>query len=233
VEGETKMKFESKYLIRWGIPGWVFILWMSFIILYAYPDYATKLFEHDPTKLLGIFVTFIGLGVPVGYLIHQIYFSLMWYIKNKELHGILKHIQKSKKENMSVDEVTDHHERYFLIEHKWHMEMAMLNKDSRNYLNERFSYLLSTTHGFGVLSVSLSLSALITLIYIVAGKCTGILILIFVIQIVLSALSFGNYNYYSKNSMAYQGRVLNELLDNDDIKEKINKANDIDFPKGN
>lgn len=48
------MNFDTKYLIRWGIPGWVFIMLISLPILFLYHDELLK-FKIDISKTLGLF----------------------------------------------------------------------------------------------------------------------------------------------------------------------------------
>lgn len=50
------MNFDTKYLIRWGIPGWVFIMLISLPILFLYHDELLK-FKIDISKTLGLFVS--------------------------------------------------------------------------------------------------------------------------------------------------------------------------------
>lgn len=113
------MKFETKYLIRWGIPGWVFATWL-FIVLCITVDDFTKLLT-DPqnlSKILGILITLLSLGVPIGYIFQQIYFAWEWKndSKNTKLKPITSKIKNKVKdytfqtdpiENQTVGENAD------------------------------------------------------------------------------------------------------------------------------
>lgn len=68
------MNFDTKYLIRWGIPGWVFIMLISLPILFLYHDELLK-FKIDISKTLGLFVSLAFFGVTIGYIMQQIHFS--------------------------------------------------------------------------------------------------------------------------------------------------------------
>ncbi|MEC3614251.1 BA5345 family protein [Bacillus stercoris] len=63
------MNFETKYLIRWGIPGWVFLL-MS---LWPFVIFSKGVPVNDPVKS----VSFIFSAAVIGYLIYQIYFVMI------------------------------------------------------------------------------------------------------------------------------------------------------------
>lgn len=72
------MSFETKYLIRWGIPGWVFIFWLFFYFSFTQNNYS------EFVKNVPLLISLIVAGVPLGYLIYQIYFVFFWSIRTKD-----------------------------------------------------------------------------------------------------------------------------------------------------
>ncbi|MET3407129.1 hypothetical protein ABIC59_004595 [Priestia aryabhattai] len=70
------MNIDTKYLIRWGIPGWVFILFGYTSYLSIGNNIKNSVFTGNSTvtQLLGILVSLGFVGVVFGYLMHQIYF---------------------------------------------------------------------------------------------------------------------------------------------------------------
>ncbi|WP_044893560.1 hypothetical protein [Bacillus alveayuensis] len=78
------MNFETKYLIRWGIPGWYLLGWVGFLI-YQNDPWQIRSFlatNNNILALITIFTTlFVIFGVLLGYLLHQYYFFYVLDIK--------------------------------------------------------------------------------------------------------------------------------------------------------
>ncbi|MGG1675501.1 hypothetical protein ACIFOT_07045 [Neobacillus sp. NRS-1170] len=212
------MKFDTKYLIRWGIPGWVFLL--SILFLYGtYHSSFIKVFSSDPIKLLSFVVAVASIGVPVGYIFHQLYFGLFWVMsKTKGVKYITKHIEGyQRKFPNDVDE------EYYHLEYLWQSELSLLEQTKRDYIAERYRHLLSTTHSLGVLGVSLFWSFIVSLYVFKKLEMTfedrftyGTIIAGMVVLIFL------NYLYYSEKTQAFQGMFLNEFI-NDKERNKERK----------
>lgn len=151
------MNFESKYLIRWGIPGWVLIFLVLICLTLTNQFEVSKILAKDPIKALSILITFTGMGVPIGYILHQVYFFYNWVSKkNKKLERIIDNLQDYTRIHDDNDE-----KEYQYLEYLWQSELTLLEKDTRDYIAERYRHLLSTTHSLGVLVTCLS-TALIT-----------------------------------------------------------------------
>lgn len=206
------MKFEGKYLIRWGIPGWVFLLNIIWLFWrYNSNDYFSS-FSKDPKNLLSFLVTITSIGVPVGYIFHQVYFGLFWALsKKKAVKGfdtISKYIKgyKAKYPN-DVDK------EYYYLEYLWQSELSLLEKSKRDYIAERYRYLLSTTHSLGVLFLSMSVS-FIFFLFILKSIDISMLdkIMYSSIELLANGLILLNYFYYSRKTHAFQGMFLNEFI---------------------
>ncbi|MGG3437001.1 hypothetical protein ABER96_08765 [Bacillus subtilis] len=83
------MKFETKYLIRWGIPGWILIFWLlyEFLFLKGINPLDSKM--ADIKTGLTLLLSLTAIGVPIGYLLYQLYFGIAW-VFNSITTGILK-----------------------------------------------------------------------------------------------------------------------------------------------
>lgn len=135
------MNFETKYLIRWGIPGWimVMVLFPYFIVIYF-----NFLSKHVSTAsdLLAIGAVLTVLGVPLGYLLNQIHHSLFWVLPKWRRW-----------------------DAYFDEEIK--IDKCIGNSSEKK---ERYRYLLSRKHELGGFAVSLGISAFVIGLSNILGK---------------------------------------------------------------
>ncbi|PEP74099.1 hypothetical protein COL32_08890 [Bacillus pseudomycoides] len=217
------MKFETKYLIRWGIPGWVFIMWILFALIIVNPSLVQNLVLNDLVKSLGILVTLASIGVPIGYLISQSYFAIKWVLrKDLKINSIT-----DKVENFPYTETwgQDEKEDYFFLEYVWQSKLSGMVVEKRDYIVGRYSHLLRTTHGIGTLLYSSILS--LAVILLVFKLKFELYYLIFIgVQCSLIWLMWKNYIYHSENVKRFQGYFLNEILNTtEEIKEEIKEDN--------
>ncbi|OCA84497.1 hypothetical protein A8F94_17540 [Bacillus sp. FJAT-27225] len=129
------MNFETKYLIRWGIPGWIMIMALTPYLYFTFID----LIKDDvskPSELLAAGAVVTVLGVPLGYLLNQLHHSLTWVIPR------IGKWDKYFSEEIKIDEY-------------------LMSIDKGNERKERYRYLLSRKHELGGITMSLGLSALI------------------------------------------------------------------------
>lgn len=211
------MNFESKYLIRWGIPGWIFVFWVIIYFLVAYYDVFSKHINlKDFGKLIGLFISLGAFGIIIGYIIQQIYFGVNWVLnKNRVFDHTKKLVEKfPTPANWGKDDKVD----YFYFEFFWHKELLSLDEPTRDYIVERYRYLLSTIHGLGttVLSHILAFGLTIGLGLFKFGivNLPWSLIFINLTQLLIALIVFGNFVYYSANLSYLQGYFLNAITKN-------------------
>jgi hypothetical protein len=205
------MNFETKYLIRWGIPGWVFIVF-SYV---AYLSYGKKLFlgnEFTVTQLLGIMVSLGFVGIVLGYLMHQMYFSVNW-IFSKQSSKIMQKtldIIENKEKIIGIDKYKfDHHKAYFMLEYHWQKQLLLLDEEHREYITERYRYMLSTIHGLGALLVSIALSLISVGVIIVLQGHNWFSSLLLVLLVYLWYSVYKGFGYYSENLIYFQANFIN------------------------
>ena len=133
------MNFDTKHLVRWGIPGWILIMILGPFIYFQFQNEIDKLIKESNTLALGAFLTVIG--VPLGYLLNQIHHSLFWVIKRFSYS--IKILRQDKwydyfRQEIQVDKM-------FLFD-----EIGLRKK-------ERYQYLLSRKHELGGVTVSLGI----------------------------------------------------------------------------
>jgi hypothetical protein len=83
-------------VLRWGIPGWIFIA-TFFVFKLAAVNFQieeiTKPFGQNPGAIAGIGALFVALGVPIGYVLYQIYFCLKWTIGGRKAYLAAKNVK--------------------------------------------------------------------------------------------------------------------------------------------
>ncbi|MDM5326828.1 hypothetical protein [Neobacillus sp. CF12] len=73
-------------IMRWGIPGWIFFMTIFiFKLTVVQFDVVTLLNSFsNPAVVAGFAAFFAALGVPLGYVLYQVYYGLKWWtIKTK------------------------------------------------------------------------------------------------------------------------------------------------------
>lgn len=206
------MNFETKYLIRWGIPGWVFIFWLFFYFSFTQNDYSEFI------KNVPLLISLIVAGVPLGYLIYQVYFVCFWSFRTKDS---LNRFRTELGDKFSTDAnfgklYENRNKDYYYLEHVWYSMLLEQDEGVRAYLEGRYRHLLSTIHGVGTLFVSTTGSLMLIFFLLVRSLITGEEPLLFYIgivmqSIILVAASF-NYRYFSDNLRAFQINMLNKYL---------------------
>lgn len=74
-------------IFRWGIPGWITVFTYSILVLslnnfdiYTY----TNKNNLNGANMAGMAALFVAAGVPLGYLVYQIYFGFKWTFMKKD-----------------------------------------------------------------------------------------------------------------------------------------------------
>ncbi|MEI5909590.1 hypothetical protein WAK64_21440 [Bacillus spongiae] len=179
------MNIDTKYLVRWGIPGWILIMITGPFIFFEFKDEIVKLSQEVNFIALGAFLT--AIGVPLGYLLNQVHHSLSWVIpKYREWD---KYFDKE----IAVDE-------YFFKN-----EIGKMQK-------ERYRYLLSRKHELGGLKVSLLFSLIIILIVSILTKFNWWEVLYFITVFIFYLLIHYSSKYSSMNVEKYFSYYLTKSM---------------------
>ena len=145
---------------------------------------------------------------------HQIYFSINWLFSKQSSRILSKMMALIKdKDQFSFDKFQfDPHEGYFSIEYQWHKELLLIDKEIREYITERYRYLLSTVHGLGALIVSISFSfiSVIIIMLFYGFKHFPIFILLFLFYLLISVIM--GFRYYSLNLIYFQASFFNDFF---------------------
>ncbi|MCE9647046.1 MAG: hypothetical protein K8S20_13675 [Chloroflexi bacterium] len=169
------MKPDSQF-VRWGIPGWT--LAISFIIFALFDNnskiivntanlFATQGNGDNFWALLFAGVLTIGAGIPVGYLIYQIYFYLRWVSpvsKNgfwpPAIHGRMEEMNDSLREIKKltlgfgepwregvIKDTSDHRTFWHYINPLLHEALVKIDRNDVYY--RHLGYLKETLHSLG------------------------------------------------------------------------------------
>lgn len=168
------MNIDTRYLIRWGVPGWIFILTVGFYYLLFVDSKNNRLSDlitDNATNLLSAAAFVLIIGIPIGYILNQIHHVWIWVWKVN-------------------------HEEYFDYEMKL-FQIFICHKNGEQ-IRERYKYLLTRVHELGGIVVALVISFLFILPHAIRNFSFCVLVFI-VAMIVVWLFIKGSRDYYSKN----------------------------------
>ncbi|MEK8196246.1 hypothetical protein [Lysinibacillus sp. FSL M8-0134] len=172
------MNFDTKYLIRWGIPGWIMIMALFPYLFVTFIDGFKEIFKLSAVDILTIGATLTFLGVPLGYVLNQVHHSLFWVLPSlykREWKIYFKQEVSADEKHLSIDE----------------------------FKKERYRYLLSKKHELGGVAVSLFISWAVILIMNISINNLLWSWIYFGIVTALTILVILSRNYSSRNVHYY------------------------------
>lgn len=177
------MNFEGKHLVRWGIPGWTFIIIILSYFFVVDTEKTLALLVEGDFPLLGATALLVGLGIIVGHLIHQLSMLFGFLIWNKW-------------------------EKYF--EDEYELDKIIMKDSLGKEIQRIYSYRLGNIHALRSLTVSCvlsSISLLLLLIFYMHSKY-GFYLLIGIS--IFTILIFINYKYFKANLDYFLKKVKKE-----------------------
>lgn len=195
------MNFDTKYLIRWAIPGWVFLILMIFY--FSIMNEGLLIENLKGTLILGLSASIALLGIPLGYLLNQLHHFLFWVCNSKNW---VKYFE----EEFGVDK--------------------LLTKESNKELRERYRYLLAKKHEVGSVFMSFLIAFILVVIFNSSlfqwDKLSTIYCLINLgavcIWFFLRKYSSKNIDYHYKQ-LVLMTNVSEEIEENNNNEDKIKK----------
>lgn len=207
--------------LRWGLPGSIFCL----VILSYWPlhsSFSIEIIIGEKSIGAWLFAAVIGLSIPIGFLIYQIYFFFRWWFKddydliNQTIDGIedieLKLQDKGKKSFFKPSIQV----RYWpFIEAYWYKELV---KKDTEILISRYQHLISTFHALGASIASIILgnisSALLYFLYLDSSIIWERFfqgLTVFLIWLLILSSFYFNRLFVRKNSIVFQNQILREF----------------------
>ncbi|MCY8225226.1 hypothetical protein [Bacillus haynesii] len=182
------MNFETKHLIRWGIPGWTYLGLIS-IYFYIKESALNNAFSLEQIPFVPITAIFFGSGIIVGYLIHQLSMLFGFVILNKW-------------------------DKYF--EREFNFDQIIMTDEKRgNEIQRIYSYRLGNVHALRALFFSLVI-ALLTITILCFVMYFSIKVFCFIcIIFLLAVMTFINFRYFHENLHFFMRKVEEDHSEND------------------
>lgn len=146
------MNFDTKHLVRWGIPGWILIMILGPFIFFQFQNEIGEIIKANNALALGAFLTIIG--VPLGYLLNQIHHSLFWVIRKFRVSR----------------EIKRQNEWYKYFRQEIMVDKLFFKDEIGQRKKERYQYLLNRKHELGGVTVSLGIVCLVQIAVIIFKK---------------------------------------------------------------
>lgn len=199
------MNIEIRHILRWGVPGWVFIIANLVSLFYIKPE----LFNVIQKSKLGVtFLTaaiLLWTGIVVGYLFYQVYFGF---------RELIREINKYK------DPVAYKAKEGYI----WHMlVLETKDVDDRKYISERYAYYLTVLHGFGSLLVVWLVTILIDIFLIIFFGNDWFMGTKISIEICFAFFAFMSFTHYHFDLQNFRTVLLNnnsKVLDSSLLNKK-------------
>jgi|GEM_PF-4980391 len=224
-------------ILRWGIPGWIYLA--TFLIFkLAAANFQLEIlaapFGPNLTVIAGIAAFFAALGVPIGYILYQIYFCYKWTFGGKKSYLAAKNVPGL--ENVNTGNTR---EDWRTIER--HLDSLMTVEVPRRNINYKdikrrhdwYTNRTSRTHGLGS-SVVAMVFGLFT--FVALNNCTTVSVyniaLVFFVYILAMVATIINYIAMDEGTFLQINSIMldinkAELLDK--IGEsKLNEGNEDD-----
>ncbi|PAF18595.1 hypothetical protein [Terribacillus saccharophilus] len=205
------MNFDTKYLIRWGIPGWITLAYyLYFFIVRERID--LNAITSNNLGVLSSLLAALPIGVIVGYVIYQCYFTLLWVANLK--FNTPKSLKVLIDLEYSIPEKNK--EKYFLVEYVWHNSLSKVGESRMNYIAERYRHLLTKKHEVGSFLISLCLCTIpsvVIIFFVIIGEMNFLYLISTVINFALLYYTFFIFNYYSDNVDYFMSENLKDLLE--------------------
>jgi hypothetical protein len=179
---------EAKRVLRWTVPGWIFFL--MFYIFYIIAKFFSPCFEYLKIfdfNTIGLIPTLITLGVPLGFLISQIYYGLSRIFKHdiikmfpSTFNSINKVLEKYTDKDKLLDELninkkfkiknTDHEFQFGVLYYFIRKIECKKNDNKEDKINiniDREQELSNLSHSLGASNYAIGLSFIIYYIFII------------------------------------------------------------------
>lgn len=221
----TSLVNDFSSVIRYGLPGWTFllVLLLPHVLSLAFDapvqttwvSVGAVVQSGTVTALGGLAVVF---SIPVGFLIYQVYFCMDWLTARFEDWAGWSEIPvdtaKGSRIEKQVAKVKDTHEAWFVVEQYWYALLLDRGKDAIGLISGRSSRLFDLYHALGATSWAVIVGLLVHVFMfgqwpLVWQKETAFPMLL-LLALVLTVV-YRNRKYTRRNLIQFQNGVIRTL----------------------
>ncbi|WP_018664604.1 hypothetical protein [Heyndrickxia acidiproducens] len=179
------MNFDSKYLVRWGIPGWtlLFIL-LGYSSLIDFDSVKQIFFSKSAPVVVGSITLFIGAGVILGNIIHQISMTFGFIIWTKR-------------------------KKYFKSEYE--IDTKIIKGTYGKDIQRIYSYRLGNVHALRALFFSFLISIILLVVFSFTLYFSYSVGLLLAVVIFLNIIVLNNLIYFQRNLDFFIKKVKNDF----------------------
>lgn len=215
-------------IIRWGIPGWLFFL-TALIFKLTEKDFNIISMANSfssPGILAGLTALFVASGVPIGYIIYQIYFAFKWkFMKRKTVMKAVEGVQDFNEARCTEkglklwNKIEIHFDKMMSLDTD---EKQISYKDlvrRHEYFNNRTSRI----HGLGASALAMTAGFLIFFLTTTNRASlldNGEFWMVFPVFIVCLGSVLHNYSVQNKISFIQLNEIMKTILEAKDKKEQ-------------
>lgn len=213
------MENSEMQVLRWGIPGWVTILTYMALSVSARGYDVNKLINPEGSLLsVGSVALLVAIGIPLGYIIYQIYFYVKWtcFVDDEKIDNLMRGIklyeELPKNREMNSLDNWKKAERTFNIYLSAYIEDTRLRYDDIMRQYQSFKSRTDRVHGLGASFSGIILAILVFIIFNgleVFKSCSFIITLLLVLVTVY--ILFSNYKRADSDSFAQMKGIIVDI----------------------
>ncbi|MFF2500187.1 hypothetical protein [Peribacillus sp. NPDC058075] len=219
-------------VIRWGIPGWIFfmtvLIFKLSVVGYDLMSIVNKF--TNPAAVAGLAAFTVGLGVPLGYILYQVYYGFKWRImKTKTVLIATQDIPElpmllSNKNGLELWHSIEGHFDTLMTIHTYGKKISY--KDLTRRYNS-FSNRTSRIHGLGA-SVVAMVTGFILFFITTENRASfldnNLFLLTFASYLICLFAVIINYRKQNKFTFVQLNQIMRDIINAEDKKNKNNKA---------
>lgn len=218
IKSNKRWAMNENQFIRYGIPGWTFIIVIVNYWIISNGFTFNSILDKN-YNFVGPVTFIIGAGLPIGFLIYQLYFQFDWlaHLILKISSKILTNIQTPDELFKDIKYWTYKTQKSIqIVEFMWNKKMYELGNESE-FLNEKLKELLMLLHALGASGIAIVVghfvSYMLFSIFLGYSKVNNpiafLTVLIFWAFLLLAIIM--NYRYVQYNIICFQNSIIRRV----------------------
>lgn len=174
------MNFDVKYLIRWGIPGWIYLVSVLSYLLTVDQGILNFFKDSKGSTSLALIALITALGVPIGYLIHQVSMLFGFVFWNN---------------------------RKVYFKQEFELDKKLFEMQNGDKFRGRYVHLLTRVHELRALMFGHLLTCINILVLLMEYEANKAFWIVLGINLFLIVITFLNQKYFSDNLSHYKKEI--------------------------